>query len=203
MVLEMDLELEMDLLEPPSPSLSLSPTSHQHDQHDQDQRLRTVSPAYAHADITITDYQPEPASPATAAADKHKHPEMDAPDDTASTRLLPSPTVPAYDYYDDDDRLGRSIEPKRHASPTRLLFLACVWIVFLDCSSSISLAPMTELLEENICLYSDLGPSANALDCKGLAVQTELALIRGWQDTFGQLPGRCSFSHPIDFSPGA
>jgi len=95
-----------------------------------------------------------------------------------------------------------SPEPDGGKKPTRrryrrILFLVCALGSLLDFSTFMNMAPRTEILEQILCrgYYEKRGfgralaPSASSFDCKAEAIQTELAMIQGWADAFGQLPG--------------
>ncbi|KAF7594641.1 hypothetical protein BBP40_008731 [Aspergillus hancockii] len=70
-----------------------------------------------------------------------------------------------------------------------ILSLVCTVIAAVDFGIYLSVAPQTQILEDIIC--RDLHPDAVASShtCKNIDVQSELALINGWKETFDQLPG--------------
>ncbi|KAL3467370.1 major facilitator superfamily domain-containing protein [Aspergillus heterothallicus] len=70
-----------------------------------------------------------------------------------------------------------------------ILFVLCTVIVTIDFASYLSIAPQTQILEDIIC--RDLHPDAITFSstCKDVDVQSELALLTGWKETFDQLPG--------------
>ncbi|KAK5989003.1 Efflux pump ustT [Cladobotryum mycophilum] len=87
-------------------------------------------------------------------------------------------------------------QPNLRAQAQRLLLLVCVSIVAIDFGSYLSYAPQIEIFESIICrrLHSsglDFVYHANNSTsvCKSDDVQSELALLVGWNQSFNQLPG--------------
>jgi hypothetical protein len=74
------------------------------------------------------------------------------------------------------------------------LIKLCFLIALLDFSGYLILAPQTKIFENIICDKYYVGREGER-DCKAVAVQSELAFIRGWRDAFAQLPG---LSDPLD-----
>lgn len=68
---------------------------------------------------------------------------------------------------------------------------ASVLILILDVVASVPMTPRLVLFEEIICRnhYSTWGSNAEMDDCKVAPVQSELALINGWKETFDTIPG--------------
>jgi hypothetical protein len=75
-----------------------------------------------------------------------------------------------------------------HLNAKRALIHLCILIALLDFSGYLILAPQTNIFENIICDKYYMGREEER-DCKALAVQSELAFIRGWKDAFAQLPG--------------
>ncbi|KAA8651283.1 hypothetical protein EYZ11_009188 [Aspergillus tanneri] len=77
--------------------------------------------------------------------------------------------------------------PPRTRHQTRILILVCTVIVAIEIGDYLSTAPQTQILEEIIC--RNLHPDASSASiCKDTDVQSELALLNGWKDTFSQVP---------------
>jgi hypothetical protein len=70
----------------------------------------------------------------------------------------------------------------------RVLIQLCILIALLDFSGYLVLAPQTMIFENIVCDKYYMGTEKER-DCKAVAVQSELASIRGWKDAFAQLPG--------------
>ncbi|KAL2817332.1 major facilitator superfamily domain-containing protein [Aspergillus granulosus] len=82
------------------------------------------------------------------------------------------------------------LSPRRTSRQAHwILFILCTVIVTIDFAGYLSIAPQTQILEDIIC--RDLHPdaAASASICKDVDVQSELALLTGWKETFDQLPG--------------
>ena len=79
-------------------------------------------------------------------------------------------------------------ERSPHLNANRALIKLCILVALLDSSGYLILAPQTKIFENIICDKYYMGRE-NERDCKVMAVQSELALIRGWKDAFAQLPG--------------
>lgn len=77
-----------------------------------------------------------------------------------------------------------------YINPKRALIQLCFLIALLDFSGYLILAPQTNIFENIICDKYYMGREGER-DCKAVAVQSELAFIRGWKDAFAQLPGLC------------
>lgn len=84
------------------------------------------------------------------------------------------------------------------ASKKWLMLAVCsIFILTLDIGYYLTAAPQTEIFQNIICRkhYPGLEGITHGFDgldenpCKSEAVQSELALIYGWMDTFTVLPG--------------
>jgi len=91
----------------------------------------------------------------------------------------------------------------RHVySPTYITSLACALIVIYEMSLFLQFAPTTEIMESILCEdYYSQGSSEivrpgdfNNEECKEAPIQTELALVLGWQPLFNSVAGKCSAS---------
>ncbi|KAL4935447.1 major facilitator superfamily domain-containing protein [Aspergillus oleicola] len=104
-----------------------------------------------------------------------------AQETTETTPLLPPQPQPAQ---------ASTTHPLRHNAHKILLlvFMVAITIDFGDCLST---TPRTQILENIIChnFHPDTATTSNPSQCKDADVQSELALINGWKDTFDQLPG--------------
>ena len=79
----------------------------------------------------------------------------------------------------------------------------CVLLIFLTSGDFIAISPQTKLFEDIICnnhyggVYtttSNVTGFSGTRDenrCKAEPVQSELAIVLGWKETFEQIPGRC------------
>lgn len=78
---------------------------------------------------------------------------------------------------------------------TRVLTLVCTLLMLLDISGFLGLAPQMQIFEDIICqnYYANQPSQIDTLPvnerCKIEPVQSELAIIQAWKDTFDQLPG--------------
>lgn len=94
------------------------------------------------------------------------------------THLLTVPSLPFH-----------PLHPRRY----RILFVVCVSIVLCDFANSLSAAPNIAIYESAICqrVFNPVSRRSSSLSstCKLPAVQSELALVCGWKDTFDQIPG--------------
>lgn len=73
-----------------------------------------------------------------------------------------------------------------------LLAVICVSVVAADFGNALSFAPQMKIFESLICkhfLGRDPIDGADDDVWKSSPVQTELALINGWKETFDQIPG--------------
>ncbi|KAL4882183.1 major facilitator superfamily domain-containing protein [Aspergillus karnatakaensis] len=68
------------------------------------------------------------------------------------------------------------------------LFLLCTVVITIDFGGFLSVAPQTQILENIICRDMHPNVAASSSICKDTDVQSELALITGWKNTFDQLP---------------
>ncbi|KZF26174.1 MFS general substrate transporter [Xylona heveae TC161] len=104
-----------------------------------------------------------------------------------------SETTPLLQYANPPQRY-----PPRFPKSVYVFCMTLLLILIIDVSNDIQKAPQTEIFEKIICrrFYRDgnhaLSDSASSLeryDCKIEPVQSEVALINGWLDTFAMLPG--------------
>lgn len=80
----------------------------------------------------------------------------------------------------------------------RVIIVASLVLLISDLAGYAAFAPQLDIYEAIICRQyyarlsnSNLVPSfLDHQDCKVAAVQSELALINGWSDTFPQIPGK-------------
>jgi len=86
----------------------------------------------------------------------------------------------------------------RHVySPTYITCLACALIVVYEMSLFLQFAPTTEIMESILCeAYYSQGSSVIVSpsiftdeECKVAPIQTELALVLGWQPLFNSIAG--------------
>jgi hypothetical protein len=72
---------------------------------------------------------------------------------------------------------------------------ASALILILDVVASVPTVPRMVIFEDIICRnhYASLrdGGDGGAVDCKIEPVQSELAIINGWKETFDSIPGTC------------
>ncbi|KAJ5667315.1 adenylate cyclase [Penicillium longicatenatum] len=81
---------------------------------------------------------------------------------------------------------------KSHA--TRVIAINAICTIIADLAGYGSIAPQLQIFEQTICrdYYPSIGVSINTLDqdqCNIEPIQSELALINGWLDTFQTVPG--------------
>lgn len=82
------------------------------------------------------------------------------------------------------------LHPGKHKdSANWILFLVCIVIITIDFGDALSVAPQTQILEDIVCRALHRDTVISASTCKGIDVQSELALINGWKETFDQIPG--------------
>ncbi|OJJ03079.1 hypothetical protein ASPVEDRAFT_42597, partial [Aspergillus versicolor CBS 583.65] len=82
------------------------------------------------------------------------------------------------------------LHPGKHNHQAHwILILLCIVIVTIDFGSALSAAPQTQILEDIVCRALHRDAVISASTCKGADVQSELALINGWKETFDQIPG--------------
>ncbi len=82
------------------------------------------------------------------------------------------------------------LHPGKHKHQAHwVLFLVCIVIVTIDFGGALSAAPQTQILEDIVCHALHRDAVISAATCKGADVQSELALIIGWKETFDQIPG--------------
>lgn len=94
--------------------------------------------------------------------------------------------------------------PAVNRTALRTVFAIGVLMFMLEISSAITIAPRVQIIEGIVCEVHELtlGPSMPSnhshleVDkCKTEAIQTEVALIIGWQNTFEMIPGEVSRAH--------
>jgi len=90
---------------------------------------------------------------------------------------------------DDASHTARQRGPYLSASSRCVLQLCALTLVF-DFTQYSVYAPLTAVFEDIICnhYYSSAAPSLSQRDCKIFPVQSELALVKGYKDTFNQIP---------------
>ncbi|OJJ45770.1 hypothetical protein ASPZODRAFT_523758 [Penicilliopsis zonata CBS 506.65] len=85
--------------------------------------------------------------------------------------------------------------PRESRKRWLVLFISSLLILGADLGVTISSTPQLEIFEEILChnyYGSHDGPAGTMIDerlCKSAEVQTELALINGWKDTWDLVPG--------------
>ncbi|KAK4161182.1 major facilitator superfamily domain-containing protein [Cladorrhinum sp. PSN259] len=96
---------------------------------------------------------------------------------------------------DDDHDASRRASSQRIylSASSRTVIQLCILTLIFDFTQYSVYAPLTALFEDIICsrYYSSLAPSAllsAQRDCKVYAVQHELAVVKGYKDTFNQIP---------------
>lgn len=97
----------------------------------------------------------------------------------------------------DIPRTETSTEALRASKKLLILIATSTLILLADFGFYLSAAPQTAIFERIIChsYYPDLNTTAivgidgeTSTICKSEAVQSELALINGWKDTFDMIP---------------
>lgn len=116
---------------------------------------------------------------------------LDSPNEELTT--VRTPLLSEFPRVAEDARTTRLTAPRYYV----LGLVLCIVFV-TDLASSVSKAPLMRALESIICQehFTHTGPSRYASDtvveeqhCKVASVQEELALLRGWQDFFDNVPG--------------
>jgi hypothetical protein len=94
---------------------------------------------------------------------------------------------------DDLNKVGSNLGSTQQS--TRILTLVCTLLMLLDIAGFLGLAPQMQIFEDIICRNYYAG-QPNQIDtlpvnerCKIEPVQSELAIIQAYKDTFDQLPG--------------
>ncbi len=101
----------------------------------------------------------------------------------------------------DEDRRTVKRDDAPHAPQRRAPYLSassrcviqlCALTLIFDFTQYSVYAPLTAVFEDIICTryYSSASPSGllSQRDCKVFPVQSELALVKGYKDTFNQIP---------------
>ncbi|KAM3469584.1 hypothetical protein MY5147_006941 [Beauveria neobassiana] len=72
-----------------------------------------------------------------------------------------------------------------------VLSIVLISVVAADFGNALSLAPQLKLYESLICgrIFGRVAANDDDLICKSPRVQSELAILIGWKDTFDQIPG--------------
>lgn len=94
---------------------------------------------------------------------------------------------------DDEDDNSRHTLPGT-PSVLAITVAASALILILDVVASVPTAPRMVIFEDIICrnYYASLQDGGGGtVDCKIEPVQSELALINGWKETFDTIPGAC------------
>lgn len=79
-----------------------------------------------------------------------------------------------------------------------ILVVGSLVVLLADFGPYLAIPAQTKLLEDIICqrYYASQGlPLGHENDCKIPHVQSELAVINGWKDTFDALPSNYDASH--------
>lgn len=75
----------------------------------------------------------------------------------------------------------------------RILLLTCAVAGLFMFSISVTGPPRTQIIEDIICNryygHQKQHPTNSERDCKQVEIQSEMAMIQGWADALGQLPG--------------
>lgn len=114
--------------------------------------------------------------------------------------LSKRPSPATYAAGDEDGRDPRRTLPGA-PSVLAITIAASALILILDVVASVPTAPRMVIFEDIICRnhYASLqdGGGGGAVDCKIEPVQSELAIINGWKETFDTIPGTCGIVlHP-------
>lgn len=94
-----------------------------------------------------------------------------------------------------DESLESIVSPDPSLRAPRVLIVVCIVFLLSDIANFLNLPPQTVIFEDIICKdYYTRNPSAAASllheeRCKVEAVQSQLAILQGYQETFEQLPG--------------
>ncbi|KAL4971127.1 MFS transporter [Aspergillus stella-maris] len=111
----------------------------------------------------------------------------DTTDTTETTPLLP----PQPEHQPETPQLPQP-QPE-HPNANKIALLVFIVAITIDFGDYLSTAPRTQILENIIChnLHPDTATASdpNPPICKDADVQSELALINGWKETFDLLPG--------------
>jgi hypothetical protein len=94
-------------------------------------------------------------------------------------------------------RTGTSTHRYKHHSAQYIILSISAIILILDISSCVAVVPQTVILEDIVCskyysslVYATSGTKFDGDRCKIEPVQSEVALVNGWKDTFEAIPGR-------------
>ena len=103
----------------------------------------------------------------------------------------------------DPDLTSRGdVPPSKSYSTLYIILSISVTILILDIGSFIAQAPQTAIFEDIICkqYYKSLASvhKLNNEGCKIEPVQSDVALITGWKDTFETIPGKPLCLLPTD-----
>ncbi|OKL60951.1 hypothetical protein UA08_03240 [Talaromyces atroroseus] len=83
-----------------------------------------------------------------------------------------------------------NVQPTSAHQSTSILALVCTLLMLIDISGFLGMAPQMQIFEDIICQnYYATGNRTSLHDCKTEPVQSELAIIQAYKDTFDQLPG--------------
>lgn len=130
-------------------------------------------------------YSPSRRNKATYRSDSTSADEAENEDPERVPFLQPSDRSPLSDA---DKRSYHGPVP----SASVVTITVCVVMLILDIASSVPTAPRMVIFEDIICrnhyaAWLDVSKLGN---CKVNAVQSELALINGWKETFEKIPGK-------------
>ncbi|KAM3491160.1 hypothetical protein MY3957_005566 [Beauveria namnaoensis] len=110
----------------------------------------------------------------------------------------PSETAPLLSGHGDGDDVQSTTRSEAAAAAAAahhhrrlVLSIVLISVVAADFGNALSLAPQLKLYESLICgrIFGRVGANDDDLICKSPRVQSELAILIGWKDTFDQIPG--------------
>jgi len=101
--------------------------------------------------------------------------------------------------FSDEEETRLSIKPIPSSQSTPILALVATMLLIIDISEFLGLAPHMQIIEDIICqnYYASIGKRSDQISasmsddgcCKIEPIQSRLAIIQGYKDTFDQLPG--------------
>jgi MFS family permease len=98
----------------------------------------------------------------------------------------------AEEHSEDTPLLSSECESLRR-KPTRILITICTLLIVVDIAGYLAIAPQTKIFQDIVCAqyYNETVATVQIDDkrCKIEPVQSQIALLSGWKDTFDQLPG--------------
>lgn len=83
-----------------------------------------------------------------------------------------------------------TVAQDKHAQRWRILLVGSVLVLLADFGFFLAIPPQTKIFEDILCnqYYASQSIPPFEADCKIAPVQSELARINGWKDTFDALP---------------